>query len=271
MCVPKKYYYLLFSSQFPSIALFSVAFCCTPNVPAHGAIIHVSLGDANYCKSKHHVLVIGKVWGRGRWTRVWWLTSISTTCVRLQIAHIDFSAPSGNDTHGRRFESLSGLQGGFHFTRGSDERLCAMHQTKRQHITYNIHTMSDTDSSKGWPSQLQSLAFAPCTWFVHTSCLLCSMQDANTYPNGSIVAPLWLQHVFFAPSAAQNPPLMAPFAHPFFLQVSLFAPWEMQTLVAAILFHEALCDANFPLNSLPISGAFCHVTFYSTLSYVESY
>jgi hypothetical protein len=80
------------------------------------------------------------------------LTSSGTTCVRLHIAHVDFSASPGDDTRGRGLESLSGLGGEFHLARGGGERLRAMPPTKSFLLrkfgapiaaaTFNLRTMS---------------------------------------------------------------------------------------------------------------------------------
>ena len=89
--------------------------------------------------------------------------SSGTTCVHLQIARANFSAPFGNDTRDRSLESLSGLGGAFHYDRGYSERLCTMPN-------------SAPASSIGAP--LIAATFA-----------LCTMRGANSAPDDSFGAP----------------------------------------------------------------------------------
>jgi hypothetical protein len=108
------------------------------------------------------------------------LTSSGTTCVRLHIAHVDFSTPSGDNTRGRSLKSGSGLGGAFHLARGGGERLCTMRPAKSS-LFGKLCTLCGANSA---------LRGSICAPLVAATFPLRSMPDANTALNGSICAPL---------------------------------------------------------------------------------
>ena len=114
--------------------------------------------------------------------------SRGTTCVHLQIARADFSAPSGDDTRDRSLESLSGLGGAFHYDRGYSERLCTMPNSSTSAgsidapfttAMFAVFTMRDANSAPDTKFGAPLVAAGAPLW-------LRSMREANSSLDSSI-------------------------------------------------------------------------------------